>query len=144
MIIPSIAPIENLLANDLAIVGRSTVPFNTIISIMTKDNTIHRISLMADSRLRIVEPLWLSLILDAKDITIMLLLPPTIVPNRIEYRGETLGMTKKYINKLVTMALDANPAVARTAALGLSEKTRYIFMVIPPSNNMKTKAKAAK
>jgi hypothetical protein len=135
---------ENLLAKDLAIVVKSTVPFKTTISIMTKDNTIHKISLMADSRLRIVEALSLNLILDASDITIMLLLPPTIVPNRREYKGDTFGITKRYMNNPATMALNANPAAARTAALGLSEKTWYMFMVIPPSNNMKTKANAAK
>jgi hypothetical protein len=99
---------------------------------------------MADSRLRIVEDLSLNPILDARDMTIMLLLPPRIVPNKREYKGDTLGITRKYMNKLVTIALNTNPAVARTAALGLSEKTRYMFMVSPPSNNMNTKAKAAR
>jgi hypothetical protein len=78
---------------------------------------------MADSNLRIVEDLSLSLILDARDITIMLLLPPRIVPNKTEYKGDTFGITRKYMSRLVTIVLNANPAVARTAALGLSEKT---------------------
>jgi hypothetical protein len=138
------APIENLLATDLATVVRSTAPFKTTISIMTKDNTMHKMSLMADSSLRMVEDLSLNLILDAKDITIMLLLPPRIVPNKTEYNGDTFGITKKYMSKLVMVTLDANPAVARTAALGLSEKTWYMFMVIPPSNKIKTRAKAAR
>jgi len=142
------APIENLLATDLATVVRSTAPFKTTISIMTKDNTMHKMSLMADSSLRMVEDLSLNLILDAKDITIMLLLPPRMVPNKMEYKGETLGITlgitTKYMSKLVAVTLDANPAVARTAALGLSEKTWYMFMAIPPSNKIKTRAKAAR
>jgi len=123
MTIPSIAPIENLLATDLATVVKSTAPFKTTISIMTKDKTMHRMSLMADSNLRIVEDLSLNLILGATDITIMLLLPPRIVPNKTEYKGDTLGITRKYMSILVTIMLNANPAVARTAALGLSEKT---------------------
>jgi hypothetical protein len=144
MIIPNMAPIENLLATDFAIVAKSTAPPSTIISIMTKDSTMHSTSLMADSKLRIVELLSLSLILDAKDITTMLLLPPRIVPNKIEYKGDTSGMTKKCMIKLVTTALDANPTMARTIAVGLSEKTRFMFMAIPPSNSMKTRAKAAR
>jgi len=54
----------------------------------------------------------------------VLLLPPRIVPNRMEYKGEKLGITAKAMIKLVATTLAVNPVTARMMALGLSEKTR--------------------
>ncbi|OGD46872.1 hypothetical protein A3K79_03855 [Candidatus Bathyarchaeota archaeon RBG_13_46_16b] len=140
---PNTIPIENLLAMEWLIAVRSIDP-PRIISITISERTMHRISVNAASRLRIVEHLSLTPILEAKEITTILLLPPKIVPNSTEYVRGASGITIDAISMVTARTLDAKPAIARMAALGLPEKTRYMFIFMPPSNRMKTTASAAR